>query len=816
MLPGFSSRFECKVSGQKESLTVLDFEFEVSLSQLYVCKIELVSTNPNLDYWSFVDKNATLTVNVKGANALQYVNGIVTKFFQKGKVGKGYSYELVLEPHLSQTKHQEKTEVFLNETIPSIIESHLKQAKIQHYRMDLSQTYNPRDFVCQFQETDFNFISRWMEHEGIYYYFEQGTDFETLVLTDRYSTHKDHDHFSELKYNQENITGISESNYVVENFICEISKVARTLELKGYNYNDDTKTIVTEVEVSSHGMGIVEIYDENVLNEKDAKRIAEIRAQEINCKEQIYTGTTLASNIVPGYRFKLVNHFRDACNQEYLVFDAIQKGSQRQVALSHLGLQDSRSEENEVVFTTEFKVIPGNIQYRAPLVTSAKRIDGIIPAMLDAETSGEYAQLDDQGRYKVRLLHSDKPDGQASDWVRKMESYIGDQYGNHFPMHKNSEICLAFQFGNPDRPIIIGAVHNSSNKNLVTSKNQKRSITRSASGNVYVMGDEKGQEYTHLYSPSGNVSLVMGDVKAASDNSTDGDQTEIMDWPSNWTALSWGLFPTPGDNLREKKTVGGDSASNTQGNSFSYTNGNSCGVTIGFKNSFTYGNSFSVTVGNSNSITLAGSESLTVGPVKMSSTITGVELSHSFTALKASYSKTFKEYKWNSGTFTRAALLGISNSVEAGGISNEVTAGGMTNKVIAGGISNTVTAGDYTTTATAGNIASTATAGNISETADAGNITSTATLGGISLSAPVGAISGTSDTITLTATTSITLTCGASSIEITPAGVTITNGGSSISNAPEGVVIKSGSAILSLDAAAGALTGTGSMVNIGP
>src|SRR5690606_32818575 len=149
--------------------------------------------------------------------------------------------------------------------------SHLKQANIQHYRLDLSQTYQPREFVCQFQETDFNFISRWMEHEGIYYYFEQGTDFETLVLTDRYSTHKDHQHFSELKYNQENVTGISESNYVVENFSSRISKVARTLELKGYNYNDDTKTIVTQTQVSPHGMGIVEIYDENVLNEQDAK-----------------------------------------------------------------------------------------------------------------------------------------------------------------------------------------------------------------------------------------------------------------------------------------------------------------------------------------------------------------------------------------------------------------------------------------------------------------------------------------------------------------------------------------------------------------
>jgi type VI secretion system secreted protein VgrG len=292
---------------------------------------------------------------------------------------------------------------------------------------------------------------------------------------------------------------------VVEQFTSRISKVARTLELKGYNYDDDTNTIVANQEVSSHGMGKIEIYDENVLNEKDAKRIAEIRAQEINCKEQVYFGTTLASNVVPGYRFKLKNHFRATNNQEYLVFDVHQNGSQRQLALAHLGLQNQTSKENDnVVFVTEFKAIPGKKQFRAPSNTPAKRIDGIIPAVLDAETSGEYAQLDDQGRYKIRLLHSDKADGQASDWVRKMESYIGNEYGHHFSMHKNTEICLAFQFGNPDRPVIMGGVHNSSNKNIVTSKNQKTSVTKSAGGNMIVMGDQKGQEYMHLHSPSGD------------------------------------------------------------------------------------------------------------------------------------------------------------------------------------------------------------------------------------------------------------------------------------------------------------------------
>ncbi|MDC0535325.1 type VI secretion system tip protein VgrG [Francisellaceae bacterium] len=513
MLEGISNRFECVVKGSNEKLTVLDFECDVTLSKLYVCKIECISLNPDLDYLSFVDKSATLVIEQKDTST-QYINGVVTEFVQKGKVGKGYAYAMTLEPRLSQMKHQEQTEVYLNMSVPEVVEQNLREAKIQ-FRNDLSQDYLPRPFICQFQEVDFDFICRWLEHEGIYYYFEQGVDSETLILTDRRTTHTNHPHSPVLKYNQENITEISGSTNVINNFTSSFSKVAKTLELKGYNYDDDTLPIITDAIVSENGMGKVEIFDEIVVDQKDAHRIAEVRAQEISCKEKIYTGTTLSSNVIPGYRFKLENHFRGANNQEYLVFDVHQSGSQRQLVLSHFGLQNQSNgnqQDEKVVFMTEFKAIPGNIQFRAPSVTPIKRINGIIPAILDAETSGEYAQLDEQGRYKFRLIHSEKVAGNASDWVRKMESYIGNDYGSHFPLHKDTEVCISFQFGNPDRPIIMGAVHNSSNKNVVTSVNQKSSMIKSASGNQIVMGDQSGQEYMKMATPNNDAMVLFGNI----------------------------------------------------------------------------------------------------------------------------------------------------------------------------------------------------------------------------------------------------------------------------------------------------------------
>ncbi|MDC0535600.1 type VI secretion system tip protein VgrG [Francisellaceae bacterium] len=666
MIPGFNSRFECHINGTQEPLTVLDYTYDAGLSQPYRCNVEFISLDPNLSYWSYIDKQANLQINVQGSPAIQYINGVITKFTQLGKMGNGFIYKAIIEPQLVQTKHQEKTEVYLNQSIPEILESHLRSAKIKHYKLELSQDYKKRNFVCQFQETDFNFISRWMEHEGIYYYFEQSNEFETLILTDRYTTHKNHSHFSTLKFNQENINSIGKSSLVVGNFSSNIEKVAKTLELKGYNYNDDMLPIVSEALVSEHGVGSIDIYDENIIDEVDAKRVAHIRAQEISCREQIYNGISLATGIIPGYRFNLTNHFRDENNQEYLVFEIAQKGSQRQAALSALGIKTDKDGSKDALYLTEFKAIPGNVQFRAASTTPIKRIDGIIPAKVDAETSGEYAQLDQQGRYKIRLLHSNKPDGQASDWVRKMESYLGDQYGTHFPLHKGSEVCLAFEFGNPDRPIIMGAVHNSTKNNLVTSANQKQSVTRSSGGNMMVMGDQEGQEYTHFYSPNGNTEVILGQVSAANlslseknkqnkisklqqeidalqkqeQNLSEKEKADIaaleaklqkeieeikgpseaeeesahpwpQDWPFDTKPTDCGSWSYTDKNKASQTMC--TSFSYTKGDSYSFTNGTSYSNKAGDSHSTTNGDSYSTKYGNSTSTTHGNSTSTTHG-----------------------------------------------------------------------------------------------------------------------------------------------------------------------------------------------------------
>jgi len=130
-------------------------------------------------------------------------------------------------------------------------------------------------------------------------------------------------------------------------------------------------------------------------------------------------------------------------------------------------------------------------------------------AFIDSEISGDYADLDAQGRYKVRLPFAltTRGDGRASTRIRMMTPYSGvglNGYGMHLPLHKGAEVVLAFRDGDPDQPMIAGAVYNSQNTNVVTENNFKQHVIKTPGGNQIVMDDTPGKESMYLFSPFGN------------------------------------------------------------------------------------------------------------------------------------------------------------------------------------------------------------------------------------------------------------------------------------------------------------------------
>ena len=135
-------------------------------------------------------------------------------------------------------------------------------------------------------------------------------------------------------------------------------------------------------------------------------------------------------------------------------------------------------------YRARFTSIPATVPFRPPRRTPWPRIDGVINAHIDADSNGDYAQIDGEGRYKVKLpFDVGTTKGLASSrWIRMAQAYAGPGYGNHFPQHKGTEVLLAHVDGDPDRPIIVGAVPNAVTPGTVMDKNASQSVMQTASG----------------------------------------------------------------------------------------------------------------------------------------------------------------------------------------------------------------------------------------------------------------------------------------------------------------------------------------------
>jgi type VI secretion system secreted protein VgrG len=252
--------------------------------------------------------------------------------------------------------------------------------------------------------------------------------------------------------------------------------------------NEDTSLFGEEV-----------IYGENFINPEmsrgeegefgDGEFLAKIRAQEIFCSRRIYKARSTALPISAGMKVMINDDTNPVFNGEYLVLEVQHAG--------HMFRDEIETNNDNLRFYENTLVlIKADVQFRPSRQTPWPRIYGTMNALIDAE--GEellYPQLDSKGRYKIRLpfLKQAKEDGKGSIWMRLATPYAGDSYGFHFPLHKGTEVILSFRDGNPDLPVIMGAVFNSLHKNVVIDQNAYMGgVIMTKADNIFCMFDTKG------------------------------------------------------------------------------------------------------------------------------------------------------------------------------------------------------------------------------------------------------------------------------------------------------------------------------------
>lgn len=488
-----------------DTFAVVAFTGEEGLSKPYRFDIKLVTQKADIDLDAVMEVMAKLIIHREEGGDISF-NGILASFEQQQEVDGYVFYQATLVPRLWWLSLTHHNQVFLDQSVKEIVEAVLKDGGLASldFEFRLQGEFAPQEYVCQYAESHLDFIQRWLAREGIYYYFEQTDQGERVVFTDTVIAHRASPLGTDLIFAPPSGLNAMHAGESVQGFVCRQHQLPKSVLLKDYNYRKPTLEMTGSAEVDPKGRGERFIYGEHFRTPEEGNRLAHIRAQELLCRKREFIGESTVPYISPGFTFAMQRHYRDSFNRKYLTIEMTHAGTQTGYLIS--GIQNILSDREQTVsYSNQFTAIPDNVQFRPPITSEPPKITGTLNAKIDAEGTGQYAELDSHGRYKVLLPFdkSGRKDGKGSTWLRMAQPYAGADHGMHFPLHKGTEVLLTFIDGNPDRPIIQSAVPNPETPSVVTAAGQTASRIKTASGHQLIMGDKADKEAMGLYCSHG-------------------------------------------------------------------------------------------------------------------------------------------------------------------------------------------------------------------------------------------------------------------------------------------------------------------------
>jgi type VI secretion system VgrG family protein len=475
--------FQSKASSLvQDTFRVIRFNGQEEISQPFRFEIELVSDNADIDPDEVLQWPAFLTIERDGKRRM--VHGVLAV------------------PRLWLLSMSQQNQIYQDKSVPEIVEEELKGSKdkgpaglaaanltTKDFELRLTRKYQKREYVVQYGESDLNFISRLMEHEGLFYFFEHDDEKEKIIITD------DNIHFPAIA-EESSIPYRSPSGMVIADeesvraISCRHRRMPKKLILKDYNYRTPHVPLQGEANVDGKGHGLISEYGNHFKTPEEGVSLAKIRAEEIRCRHAVFRGEGDCSLFLPGHRYTLEGHFRKDFNREYVITGVEHDGTQPIAGVS--GLANDGAEQ--LTYRNTFTAITSDVPFRPERNTPKPRMYGIMNAHVDAALLTDRAEVDDQGRYKVVMPFdlSGSGEGKASRFVRMAQPYGGGSHGMHFPLHKDVEVIWACIDGDPDRPIIVGTVPNPLNPSVVTADNSTKNVIKTASGSFLEFNDGPG------------------------------------------------------------------------------------------------------------------------------------------------------------------------------------------------------------------------------------------------------------------------------------------------------------------------------------
>lgn len=471
------------------------------ISQPFRFEVDCLCEVADHDITQMIDRPATLSI--KRTGHARDIHGVVGRLSIVGQTADHrVIMRAILVPRLERLAWTRQTQIYGTDepvTVPEIISDVLLartrkgpastvtgRMGADDVELHLSGDYPERDYVLQYQETDLAFVSRLAEQAGIFYLFDHASGSDRVVFGDSNLVFEEASNIDHLPFRT--MAGAATEESVFE-FTGTASPVPSKVYLRDYNWRMPHVSLLGEAQVSAGGAGVAVEFGDNFRTPAEADALARVRAEELLQDRLIFEGRSDCVHLSAAHLFELAEHFVHAFDGPYLVV-AIEHNA----ALAVDGVADLPAEG----YTNRFTCIPKSVAYRPPRITPKPVVPGLTYAVIDASTDDGQPELDEHGRYKVRHAFDLRGEGgaRASRYVRKAEPYGGSRSGMHFPLPKGTEVVLACVNGDPDRPVIVGAVPNEFNRSVVGAENRTVNRLQSTAGALFEMKDGNSVQST--------------------------------------------------------------------------------------------------------------------------------------------------------------------------------------------------------------------------------------------------------------------------------------------------------------------------------
>ncbi|HAP2084320.1 TPA: type VI secretion system tip protein VgrG, partial [Escherichia coli] len=506
------SHHKLKIRGLKSPADVLTFTGHEQLSSPFRYDIEFTSTNKAITPESVLMQDGAFSLTappVQGMpvqTALRTLHGVITSFKHLSSSQDEARYEVRLEPRMALLTRSRQNAIYQNQTVPQIVEKILRerhQMRGQDFVFNLKNEYPAREQVMQYGEDDLTFVSRLLSEVGIWFRFATDARLKIEVV-EFYDDQSGYERGLTLPLRHpsglfdgetEAVWGLNSAYSVVE----------KSVSTRDYNYREATAEMTTGQHDATGGdnttYGEAYHYADNFLQKGDKEAAesgafyARIRHERYLNEQAILQGQSTSSLLMPGLEIKVQGDDAPA---------VFRKG----VLITGVTASAARDRSYELTFTA----IPYSERYGyRPALIPCPVMAGTLPARVTSTVKNDiYAHIDKDGRYRVNLdfdRDTWKP-GYESLWVRQSRPYAGDTYGLHLPLLAGTEVSIAFEEGNPDRPYIAGVKHDSAHTDHVTIQNYKRNVLRTPANNKIRLDDERGKEHIKVSTEYGGKSQL--------------------------------------------------------------------------------------------------------------------------------------------------------------------------------------------------------------------------------------------------------------------------------------------------------------------